>query len=267
MPHIGVASLASEFTGLTQRSDLMRCERPGAQARLLSASMQHRGEPRHPATIDAECANPLGSIHFVCSERQEIDVHGRHVDHLAGRTLGGIDVKKDTCLATDAPDRGDVLQRTGLVVGVHDRNQRRVVAQRSLDLARVHDAVVVRHEQGHVENFLLERFEDVDDGLVLGHLADQVPPAAGLVVCDPRDRKVVRLGRARSEYDTVRVDADQSRDLASRRLDDPVGLLPVLVARRRVAEQCGIPEYTDHGIGDSRIHRRRRGVVEVDVHA
>ena len=76
-------------------------------------------------------------------------------------------------------------------------------------------------------------------------------------------REVIGLGAAAGEDDLVRLRADRVRDLLARFVDQHARRPPLGIDARGIAMH--IPVDLRHGGGDLGVHRRCRGVVEVDA--
>ncbi len=183
------------------------------------------------------------------------------VDGNAADGLDGVGVKQDSPLAAHGPHLRHGLERSDLVVGRHDRNEGGVGPHRRHDVGRAHEAVARHADARHLEAVALEGPTGLQDRRMLDGAHHRVPA--------PRRAKgaakgqVVGFGRAGGEHDLLGLGADERRHLAARLLDRGVGFGPEHVAAARgVAEPLG--EVREHGREDSRIHGRRRMVVEVE---
>ena len=70
----------------------------------------------------------------------------------------------------------DGMDHAALVVGVHDRDEDGVGAQRRLQPRRVEPAVPLHRQDGDLEAVPLQGVHRVEDRLVLGGAGDEVPP-------------------------------------------------------------------------------------------
>ena len=192
----------------------------------------------------------------------------RDVDGDLADGLRGVAVQRHAALAADRGDLGERLDHADLVVGEHDADQRRVVAERVGDLLRVEPAgaraaVLLDVEQRHVVAAAREARQRIEHGLVLGADADEVIAAAARALGDAADGEVVAFGGAAGEDDLRGRGADRRSDRRPRPLDG--------LARRvaeRVADAAGVAvllrEVRQHRLDDARVDARRGVVVEVD---
>ena len=105
----------------------------------------------------------------------------------------------------------------------------------------------------------------IEDCAVLKARRHDVPPLATTRQRDTLYRQVDRLGRTRCPHDLVRCGLDERRHLFPGLLDCLGGCLPQQVRiRRRVGEDALRPHIPEHRFHDDRVHRRRRGIVQVD---
>ena len=82
---------------------------------------------------------------------------------------------------------------------------------------------------------------------------------------DAEDREVVDSVAPDVQTMLFGARADQRGDLRARRLDQRARTTPGLMAdRRRIAMRAARAQAVDHRLGDARVDRRRRGVVEID---
>ena len=101
---------------------------PLRKSALLPAAIEQRFQPHHAGSApDIEGADPFGPVDFVGREAHQIDV--------GGSTLTGIlptawvaSVCRDAALAAEVADFGQRLDGADFVVGQHDGDQDRVVA-------------------------------------------------------------------------------------------------------------------------------------------
>ena len=80
-----------------------------------------------------EDADTLGAVELVRRERQQVHAERRDIQIEQPARLHGVRVEGDATRPADAPDLGDGLDRSHLVVGVHERDQRGLVGDRRFD--------------------------------------------------------------------------------------------------------------------------------------
>jgi hypothetical protein len=134
-----------------------------------------------------------------------------------------------------ARDRGqfrDGLDRPDLVVGMHDRDQRRVVPDRLAQRGRLDDAALGGVQPRDLPAASLERLRGVQHRFVLEARGDETPAGSGVErVGGATERQVVGLGPARGEHDLGRVRVDERRDFLARVVDERFRALPERVHR------------------------------------
>jgi len=98
------------------------------------AAKQEGSDPR--ALLDVEHANAFGGVELVAGQAQQIDgalckIQRHFADHLYG-----VGMERDAFAGHHLGDLLDGEDHTGLIVGVHDRDQCRVVVELVLQLMR-----------------------------------------------------------------------------------------------------------------------------------
>ena len=78
---------------------------------------------------DIQPADPLGAIHLVGRETEQVDAQLLDVDGELADRLGGVAVQQHAALFTQPADLGQRLDCADLVVGQHHGNDDRIVAQ------------------------------------------------------------------------------------------------------------------------------------------
>ncbi len=139
----------------------------------------------------------------------------------------------------------------------------RAVGDCCTKLVEIDEPLRIDAEPRDAAAFLLEAFERVEDGLVLGCGRDDVIAAIAPCAHDPLDGEVVRLAGAAREDDLGRIRADQSGDLRPRNIDGFLRLPAIrMLPARRVAEF--LVEVRKHCLEHPRIDGGRGVEVEVD---
>ena len=72
------------------------------------------------------------------------------------KALRGIDMKHDPAVPTRVTDGADILRDADFIVGVHQRDEHRVVSERRDHLLRVHDAGDIGFQVRHLESLEFE---------------------------------------------------------------------------------------------------------------
>ena len=177
--------------------------------------------------------------------------------------LNGVDVEDRALLLHDGPDLVDRVDRADLVVGEHDRHDRRLVGHRRPHRLRADAAVLADRQVRHLEAVLLEALAGVQHRLVLGLRGDDVVAAILQELGRALDGEVVGFGRARRPDDFLARSADQRADLIARRLDRLLGR-PAEAVRSAGGVAEHLREVRQHRLEHARIDRRGRVVVHVD---
>ncbi len=96
----------------------------------MTATVNLRLRSRHQPAPHKQCTYALGAVGLVGTEGHQVDRHVFQVNRqLAGR-LSRIDMKHRTSALSHLAEGKNVIDRADLVVDVHQRDQRRVLAQR-----------------------------------------------------------------------------------------------------------------------------------------
>ena len=132
--------------------------------------------------------------------------------HRAGR-LSRIAVKHDAVRTQQLCNRGDILNRSDLVIDSHDRRHEDGFVEHGLQHIEPDEALAVDRNGLHDEPFTL--FEGAGcgkDALVLNGAYQDATPARRRPPCQAKKGEVVRLGGPGGEDHLVRIRPDQSRD-------------------------------------------------------
>ena len=171
-------------------------------------------------------------------------------------------MEEDSLFPGQPSHRGQVLNRTGLVVGMHDGDEDRVLTNRRVQVLKADQPLTVHRQVGHLESFLLQLLHGPQDRGMLDGGGDEVPPFLGVAGGDSPDGGVVGLGPPAGEDDLLGQAADEIGDPLPGGLHRLAGLLSEFVNRRGVAEV--LEKVRRHGLQHPWIHSRRGVVVQVD---
>ena len=133
-------------------------------------------------------------------------------------------------------DGGNVIDRAGLIVDHHERDEDRVRPQRRAHALERDGAGAVRLQARDLVALFFQKVQRLAHRVVLHGGADDVFPAAAHVPRAGDERPVVALGAAGCEIHLVRLAAERFRDLAARLIHGGLGLAAELVGRARVAK-------------------------------
>ncbi len=237
--------------------------RPGAQAEFLSAAGLGRKHGRPFAHVQS--ADALRPVEFVPAERHQIHAERLHIDWQVRGGLDGVGVKQDAVPVTDFGDFADGVDCANLVVGVHDRDQRRFVAKGLFHGGgRDHAGFI------HVQPFDLETelffqlLRGFADGGMLG-ARSQNPGGAGFFALGQRHAaqgQVVGFRAAGGENHLVRAAIQNPGDGFAGGIQRGFGLLPIAVDGGRVAE--GSAKVGQHGVQDAGVDGGGGGVIQIN---
>ena len=229
----------------------------------MSPAVDLRRHRNRRLAADIQSADALGSIDLVRGEAHQVQAVALHIDWQLARALGRVRVEDDIAVPAKPTDGADVVDRAHLVVGVHDRDQHRVLAQRLRESVRVNDAVGVRIHVRHGNAPVLQVVGGVQHRLVFVARGDQMAAPGGFE--DPFQGQVVGLGRARRPDDGERVGVDERRHVGTGGVNQ-FGRIPTVGMRcgRRIAVLPVGHQATTHLLCHARIHGRRGGVVQID---
>ena len=156
---------AGVFEGCGHAHDGGNILRAGALAALLRAALDEARQG--DALAGVQHAGALRTVELVRGERQQVDVLRFDIDGQVSRGLHGVGVEQHARLAADCADLADRQNGADLVVGVHDGNQARVLADGVFHLLRRHGADGANGEQFDLEALFFELLERVQHGVVL----------------------------------------------------------------------------------------------------
>ena len=106
-------------------------------------------------------------MEFVCGKRKHIYVIALYVDSKMACSLHGVGMEKYTVLAAESTDFAYRLDGACFVVGVHDGNKAGVICNSFCYLHCGDDAVSLRTQQRHCKALFLQRFERVQNSVML----------------------------------------------------------------------------------------------------
>lgn len=103
----------------------------------------------------------------------------------------------------DVGDLSDGLDRTDLIVGVHDGDEDGRRRKSLFNVGGVHEAGFIYRHDGKAESLGFEIPADFDHGRMLDSGRDDVVASVAQSFSDAADGKVVRLGAAAGEDDLI----------------------------------------------------------------
>ncbi len=178
----------------------------GARAAIaLLAAAGHEGQHAH-AALDPQRARAFRTVELVRGDRQQIDAERADIDRQLAGGLHRIGMKQRAALVRHRGELGDWLHGADLVVGVHDRHERRVVGDRFAQAIHRHDAADIHRQQRDLPAALGHRPHGVQHRLVLDSARNQVLSSRRLHgLGRAADGDVVGLGAAGGKDDFRRI--------------------------------------------------------------
>ena len=162
-------------------------------------------------------------------------------------------------------DSRDILHHADFVIYVHDGNEDGVVTHRCFQFFQVDNAITLRCQVGDFETFALQLTAGIQYRFVFGFTGDDVLAFFLIKVGCTFDRQVVRFGCTRGKDDFTRVSADQIGNLITGDIYRFFSL-PAETVRTggRVTKGSVHRHKLHHFLGNTRVHRRGCGVVEIN---
>ncbi len=168
------------------------------------------------AAADVQRAYTLGSINFVASDGQKIDVVLLHVHGNFADSLDAVYREENAVFLGDFADFRDRIDHANLVVGVHDSDENRFRRDGFAYIFRIDAAIFSNRQIGYFVAVFLEALTGVQHGLVLNGLGDDVIALFAVHFRDALDHQVVGFGRAAGENDLFRRGVDERSNLLAR---------------------------------------------------
>ena len=185
-----------------------------------------------------------------------------HIERHFTGGLDGIEVNRHTVSRSDFADATHIKQHTGLVVGMHDRDQGGVLSDPILEFVAVQPALVIHTDPVDPAPFPDKLSGEPMDGAVLDGGRYHVPPGR-FGRQHAADGQVDALGAAtRKDYFSW-LGVNQFRDLFSGALDS----VPYFLAEPMNARWVGVlsPHVRQHGLRDACQRPCGRVIVKIDV--
>ena len=169
--------------------------RAGAPVALVMAAESDRRQARPLAYV--ERAHALGGIELVAAQAVEVHAQRFHVHRDLAQGLDAVHVQRHASLAGETGDFGDGLDDAGFVVGVHNRDQHGLGAQRAAQVFGIHRAVRAHGQPRDGHAFALQLLARAQHGGMFDGAGDYVPsrtarraaPRPAPPCCRPRCRR------------------------------------------------------------------------------
>src|SRR5215204_2863035 len=203
--------IAGELAGSSQ-SDRKQCAfRSRAAPGLVTRSVYQRLKRHAPA--HEQGTHAFWPIELVARDRQKIDAQPLYVSrHLAER-LCGVGMKEDTMLSHYPAQFRDRLNRSDLVVRMHDAGEDRSRRDGAPELARIDTPKSVNREIGHRRSERLQEAARGESGRMLDRAGDDVISLAPQGEERALDGEVVGFAAAACEYDLIHVAVEKRSHL------------------------------------------------------
>ena len=195
-----------------------------ALAALLRAALDEARQ--EDALTGVQHAGAFRTVKLVRGERQQVDVLRLDVNGQVSRGLHGVGVEQHARLAADGADLADRQDGADLVVGVHNGNQARILADGVFHLLRRHGADGADGEKLDGEALFFELLERVQHGVVLERGRNDVLFAFAFAEARGReDGLIVGLAAAGGEVNFARGSVQAFGDAVARAEQRPGRLL------------------------------------------
>src|SRR5918993_655525 len=230
MVGVGVAPPVRSLQRHTEADDAWHVLCAASPALLLAATFLLKLEQRSPAYV--EQADTFGSVELVSRQREQIDAESVDVQWQGAGRLHGVGMKRNAAVAGN---RGNVLERlnrTRLIVRVHDGDQARLWPHRGGDCPGIDDAPAIRRHIRRGEPLLLQGLRRVQHRVVLDGSGDDVRHRVTLrerepgTPSDTTQCEVIALGRATGEDDLTWLTPENANARSARLVYRRPRLLP-----------------------------------------
>src|SRR5918993_143587 len=139
---VRVAPSVCSLQGQTEPDDAWHVFRSPAPTLLLATTSLLKVERRSPAYV--KHAHALRSIELVSRQREQIDAERIDVEGQRARSLHRIGMQRNTAVPGNRGNVLDRLNRTRLIVRVHDGDQARLWPHLGGDCPGIDDAPAIR---------------------------------------------------------------------------------------------------------------------------
>ena len=214
-------------------------------------------------TPHVQRSHALRPVDFVRAHRHQIDVVLYDVDRNLAHGLHPVGMEQDAFLMRDFADFADRLDHADFVVGIHERNQDRLVRDRIAQHVQIHQTVAFHRQIAYAVAVLFELLASVQHRFMLGRYGDDVIALFRVHLGYTLDRQVVGLGRAAGEDDFFGCRANQIRNLLPRVIHRFLRFpAEAVIAAGRVPEL--FHEKGHHGLDDPGVDGRRRMIIKIN---
>ena len=236
-----------QFGGFAQADDGGHVLGAAAAAVLLVAAEQEGR--KLGALAHVEGADALGAMQFVSRQGKHIDLVVGHVDGQFAHGLHRVGVENRATLAHLGRDLFHRKDHAGFIVGPHEADDGRVVAQVFVKIIQVQAPFLVDRYEGHAVAVARQVFGQVFDGRMLD-LGGNDMALFGIGAQRGPDGRAVALGAAGSVDDLFGMGTDQFGQLGARLAHLLAHVAAEGVHARRVAVELGeVGQHLFHHLG------------------
>ena len=172
-------------------------------------------------------------------------------------------MKEHTSFAGHGRKSGNILNRSGLVVAVHDRDEAGVVGDQLSEFGRRSEPFAVDREQVQTETFMMvQMFHRFYHSVMFGGADDEMRFLFAILISRAEYGDVVRLGTARRKVQLGRFTVDDTCYCLARLLQRHFGVASEHMNGTGVA--VTFIQIRKHCFHHSRIYRRRGIMIEVN---
>ena len=141
--------------------------------------------------VKSTCA--FWTVKLVRTEGNKISVELVYpIKGFLGKPLHRVRMKQDAAFPAKRANLCDRLDGSNLVVGRHDRDQNRILAQRGANRVNADSTFRIDRQVSHIEAFFMEKvFARMQDSVVLDGGRDDMPALFAAKSCRAKHREVV----------------------------------------------------------------------------
>ncbi|MNY18231.1 hypothetical protein D3C86_1515990 [compost metagenome] len=162
-------------------------------------------------------------------------------------------------------DSRDILNHADFVVNVHDGNQNGVITHCRFELFEVDDTVAFWRKVGDIKPFTLQLTTGIEHGFVFGFAGNNVLAFLLIEVGCTFYCQVIGFGCTGGENNFTRIGTHQLSNLITGDINRLFSMPAKTVRTGSWVTKVSVQGQTlHHFLGNTRVHRRGCGVVEID---
>ena len=203
-----------EFGCLAKTHDTGHVQCTGAHTAFVATTI-HLGSYLDTRILAAHIqgADALGSVHFVCGERHQVDTCFARVSENFAYSLCGIGMEQYTVFFTNFCDFSHWLNHAGFVVGPHERHKNGGRPDSCFQIGQIHQSVFLYFQVSDFCSGLFKVFAGVKYSLVLRFGCDDMVALFGIHLKHTLDSKIVTFSCTGSENNFLVFYIEQLCDL------------------------------------------------------